>query len=209
MATAPLLLIDGGDLPSLVAAMLQPDGGRIVLFHGQRDDDDDAAARLQVLAEHERIIRPAAMIFGRVGRLADSQAEVPAHVLWLNELALAAAAAFEAGCRTIIWPVQIGIDAEGLGRAMETAQLVGDIAGLADQSAADALLFKLPLADRTDQEIVMLAEELGVPMRACWPCDGGGDEAGEPCDRCAGCRRWMTAFGAARVSWPWAKAAAR
>jgi hypothetical protein len=204
MPTAPLLLIDVGDLPSLVAAMIQPEGGRLVLFHPQRPDGC-AAARLAVLREHERIIRPAGITFGKPGTVSNPANAVPIHMQWLSELAVAASAAIDAGCGTVIWPVQIGIDSEGVGKAMETAQLVGDICGLAEADG-EGLHFKLPLVDRTDREIALLAEEVGVPARAFWPCEESGSE---PCERCSECRRWMVAFGSARAEWPWAKSSVR
>jgi hypothetical protein len=204
MPNAPLLLIDVGDLPSLVAALIQPDPARLVLFHPQTE----SAAAQELLAaarEHERILSPAGFIVGRVGSLISTNEAAPAQARWLNELSIASSAAIASGCGGMIWPVQIGIDAEGVGRAMETAQLVGDICGLGDPTG-EGLHVKLPLADRTDQEVVMLSEELGVPERAFWPCEGSGKE---PCGRCGSCRRWMTAFGAARTAWPWAAVAAR
>ena len=66
----------------------------------------------------------------------------------------------------------------------------------------DRLVIDLPVVDFTDAQLVDLAEELGAPLQAFWPCNGAADR---PCGRCEGCRRWSAAFREVGVPWPWAE----
>jgi 7-cyano-7-deazaguanine synthase in queuosine biosynthesis len=61
----------------------------------------------------------------------------------------------------------------------------------------------LPFIDFTDEQIVELADDSGAPVRDFWPCVGGGCQ---PCASCDGCARWLSAFRAVGIPWPWTAA---
>ena len=121
-------------------------------------------------------------------------------------LVRAAAVACGAGCGRVVSCRQIGPDPEAVTRAAERAVLVGALAQVGcAPGAEERLVVELPVVDLADAPLADLAEELGAPMRAFWPCLGAAER---PCDRCAGCRRWTLAFREGGVHWPWAESAA-
>ncbi len=121
----------------------------------------------------------------------------------------AAAAADRLGCSKILWPRQVGPDAERIGQAVQRANLVADVVQVgAGGTSSRRLVIELPLVDLTDERLVDLAEEGGAPMRAFQPCLDGGATFSHPCEQCDGCRRWRAAFDAVGVVWPWIPVAA-
>jgi hypothetical protein len=223
-----ILLIDRGDLPSLVAAVIQPDPTRLLLWH-LRETDDAAARRRAVVEEHAAFLGAADLVVcepwtGDVGRASDAEG------LW-QALALIQAAiiARHRGCEKIIWPVQVGPDAVRVGELVDRAAGVAELAeagrgsriGDAD-GAARGLVIDLPLVDLDDEQIVDLADDAGAPPTAFWPCETGGPASdvpgsgrrassggGEPCGACGGCDRWMRAFRECGLPWPWGPREAR
>jgi hypothetical protein len=206
------LLIDRGDLASLVALALEPDRGRIVIWPvidrpGQRravDEHADAYGIRKLL--RQRPFEGDARVDQRQARqsLRDS--------LVLLE---GAALAMEHDCSKLIWPAQVGDDLSRIGDEVARMQLVSSLCELDDSRrdltgwiadphrSAAALAIEVPVVDLSDAELVDLADDTGAPLRAFWPCAGTGDQQAEPCGRCVGCNRWQAAFAAARVPWPW------
>jgi hypothetical protein len=191
MSHPGLLLIDYGDLPSLVAVTLQTRPEEVVIFH-PRGSDAAASGREAAARQHKERLGARGFV------LDESDAQDDGCVLWT-----AAAVAVRQGCPAILWPRQVGPDPDLIGQAVLRANLVADFVQVgAPGQAARKLVIDLPLVDLTDARLVELAEDGGAPMRAFGPCDSG--RAVEPCGKCDGCRRWHEAFDAAGVVWPWA-----
>ena len=195
------LLIDLGDLPSLVVLTLEPEARRLVLFH-PRDPGPGGDGRMAAVKEHAeafgiepvhiRILPsvwgdPAAA--GGAGRGLD-EAQVMLH---------AAALARESGCSKILWPAQVGPDHRRVGDQVVRANLVMALAE-AGRGGASEVPIELPLVDLSDEQVVELAEDGGAPMRMFWPCRRDGRQS---CGSCPGCRRWQGAFDRCGLGWPW------
>ncbi len=206
MTASGALLIDSGDLPSLVAATIESRPQELVIYH-PRGSDAPAAHREAMAAEH-------AAVLGTGRLIVDPQPPPDAiptaaiqgpEVQGLREACLltrAAQAAVQLHCCRLVWPKAVGPEAGPVGLAVQRASMVADLADLdARTTAAERVVIDLPLVDLTDTQLVDLAEDAGAPMRSFGPCDGDG---AEPCRRCEGCRRWLAAFDAAGVPWPWA-----
>lgn len=203
MSRPGVLLIDDGDLPSLTAVTIQSRPAEVVIFH-PRGRDAAAGGREKAALGHAEIL-------GVEAFLADLLPEIgidgPANPALDDACVLmhAVAAADRLRCPTILWPRQVGPDADGVGRTVLRANLVADVAeAAAGPGTVGRLAIDLPLVDLADHRLVELAEEGGAPMRAFWPCDTGGSPPGHPCHACEGCRQWARAFETAGSPWPWA-----
>lgn len=193
MAVSGTLIIDAGDLPSLVVTALQGRPAGLVVYHERRGDPAagrrESAARwhAEALGAERMIVEPAV----------DAPPELAENCL----LVRAAAAACNAGCNRVLSPLQVGPDPVPVGRAAERAVLVGALFQIgAAAGAAERLVVELPVLDLTDAQVADLAGELGCPRLAFWPCAGAAER---PCGRCEGCRRWAAAFREAGSPWPW------
>jgi hypothetical protein len=213
MPSPGALLVDRGDLPSLVAVALDAEPQQLVLYH-PLESAPPADRRRAAAEEHgaafdirQVVVEPLPPLNAGGGDAGAAQAAGPPEGLdqaWL--LLRAAAAARRLARHRIIWPHQVGPDAEAVGLAVERASLVSALVEISGgQPAGTELVIDLPLADLTDAQLVDLAEDAGAPMHAFWPCAGAG---GLPCETCAGCRRWQAAFAEAGVAWPWVAATA-
>jgi hypothetical protein len=205
VAASAALIIDEGDLPALVACALQGRAGRLLVYH-PRGSDPASPRRESAARSHAEALDAAEFIAEPCFGTADD--------LWRETCAVvgAAAAACAAGCSRVVWPRQVGPDPRPVAHAAERAALVGALAQVGcAPGAPERLVVELPVVDLTDGQLAELAEELGAPMRAFWPCSGGGGggrAGGRPCGRCDGCERWSRAFREAGVPWPWAEHAA-
>jgi hypothetical protein len=213
MEAAEAILIDDADLPSLVAASFRPQQG-LVLVHARRGDDA-AARRAEIVAEHEAALGASTVFldhavghtFGlsirRRRRPAAEALEEALHGSLVETLVLVEAATLAAtlGATRVIWPRQVGPDPTLVEVALERATLAAALAGSASGCVPPAM--ETPLLDLTDEHVVDLAEDAGVPARSFWPCVSGGPE---PCGRCPGCARWQKAYEAQGVEWPWSAA---
>ena len=205
MEAPETILIDEADLPSLVAASFRPPQG-LVLVHARRGDAA-APRRAEIVAEHEAALGASTVILDHAAgkgsarpSIADDLAETLLETLVLVEAATLAATL---GATRVIWPRQVGPDPMLIEVALERATLAAALAGSASGCVPPAM--ETPLLDLGDEQVVDLAEDAGVPARAFWPCGAGGRE---PCGRCPGCARWLRAFEAQDVPWPWASATA-
>jgi hypothetical protein len=207
------LLIDRGDLPSLVAVTVESRPQHLVLYHAL--ESDAAANRRRAAVEEHGVVLgvrqvvveplPALDPGGGASAGGTGAGGAAAQIEGLAQAVLllrAAAAARRLACPRIIWPHQVGPDPEAIGPAVERASLVAALAEIGGgQPAGAELVIDLPLVDLTDAQLADLAEDGGAAMHGFWPCASGGDA---PCGVCAGCRRWWSAFTEAGVSWPWA-----
>ncbi len=198
MAAIGTLIIDEGDLPSLVVAALQGRPARLLVYHPR---GTDAAA-----GRRESAARWHAEALGVDRLIVEPAAEGATDLAEMCLLVRAAAVACGAGCSRVVSCRQLGPDPGPVAQAAERAVLVGALAQVGcAPGAGERLVVELPVADLADAQLADLAEELGAPMRAFWPCSGAAER---PCGRCEDCRRWTGAFREAGVPWPWAESAA-
>ena len=212
MADTGTLLIDFGDLPSLVAATIDPRPQRLRIYH-PRMTAASATWREAIAVEHATLLGtgdpvldphpvsdPAGPLDG-----AAHQDEIEG-LRDAGVLVRAAHVAVHLGVRRIVWPKVVGPHAGRVGRTVQRATMVAALADLdARVPISEQIVIDVPLVDLTDEQLVDLAEDAGAPMRSFRACDGG---AADPCGRCDGCRRWLAAFDAAGVPWPWLQVAA-
>lgn len=193
---SPILLIDRGDLPSLTAAIIQPDPARLILWH-LREADEAAARRAAIVKDHADFLGAADLIIsdawqGDVGRASDVEG------LWQALLLVQAAIiARHRGCDKIIWPIQVGPDAARVSELVDRATAVAELAesgtgaigqvatsgtsgtlGTSGTSGGRAMVIDLPLVDLDDEQVVDLADDAGAPLRAFWPCETAGVASG-------------------------------
>jgi hypothetical protein len=205
------LLIDYGDFPSLVAATILSRPDEAVILH-PRGHGAGAAGREAAALRHGEVLDVGEFLVDGIqeinaGSVGGGSMADPHRIEALDDacvLMRAAAAADRLGCSKILWPRQVGPDADRIGQVVQRASLVADVVQVgADGASTRRLVIDLPLVDLTDQRLVDLADEGGAPMRAFQPCSADGGSTAIPCERCDGCRRWRAAFDAAGVAWPW------
>ena len=201
MVSANTLVIDYGDLPSLIAVALQRDPLQLVLWHPSYTTD--ASEKLLAAAkEHGEVFGIQTVIMSkRRNELASGQ--MNAMALKEADLLLAASiAATEAGCQKVVWAKQVGPDPKQICIAVERANLVVALAETGQTSSS--LMIDLPLVDLSEKQIVDLGDDQGLLDQSFWPCEGGQKA---PCGTCINCRRWAKGFEAAGQPWPWAAVA--
>ncbi|MFG0330904.1 MAG: 7-cyano-7-deazaguanine synthase [Phycisphaerales bacterium] len=118
----------------------------------------------------------------------------------LGVLLLAAAREARArGCRRVVWTGHHGRAFESFSRSCETIMLVNEV--LAQAGGLTTAPIEAPLLESTDAQVVELADRGVAPLESAWwrrDCPGVS-----PCGGCKDCNRWLEAFEAARVVWPW------
>jgi hypothetical protein len=98
----------------------------------------------------------------------------------------------------LAWPVRCGPDAEAIALSMARAEHLRQAHAL-QEGGLQIELFT-PLIDLDPQQVLDLAKELGAPLQASWPCDGG---VVPPCGQCASCAVWSEAAEKLGLDWPW------
>jgi hypothetical protein len=98
----------------------------------------------------------------------------------------------------LAWPVRCGPDAEAIALTMARAEHLRQAHALQEGGVQVELL--TPLIDLDPQQVLGMALELGAPLQAGWPCDGG--EA-PPCGQCVSCAIWSEAAMKLGSDWPW------
>ncbi len=195
------LVIDYGDLPSLVVVALQRNPQQMVLWH-PAFATDASEKLLEAAKEHGEVFGIQKVIMSRRrNELSSSQK----HAIALKEadlLLAAVIAAAEAGCQKVVWPKQVGADPKQICSAVERANLV--IALTETGQTASTLMIDLPLIDLSEKQIAELGDDQGMLDQSFWPCQGGQKA---PCGTCIDCRRWAKGFEAAGQPWPWAAVA--
>jgi hypothetical protein len=201
MAGSDIMLIDRGDLPSLVALGMESLPRGLVLWHPVEVWGPHEPRRLMV-ERHAEVFSALELLVTDVTEtglaVGHDGGGVRQGLMLLSALALAQ----ELGCAKLIWPVQGGHDPERVGRLVTLSQLAGEMAELEQVGGSVAL--SLPVVDLSDEQLVDLADDLGVPQQDFWPCER---TAAEPCGACAGCIRWQAAFDQAGLGWPWSRTA--
>lgn len=198
MASSDVMLIDRGDLASLVALGMESLPRGLVIWHPVEVWGPHEARRLAV-ERHAEIFSAQELLIADVAEagLASNHdgGGVRQGLLLLTALAMAN----EMGCAKLVWPIQGGYDPERVGRLVTMAQLAGEMAELEQEGGSVAL--SLPIVDLTDAQMVDLADDLGLPMQTFWPCER---TTPEPCGACHECLRWQAAFDQTGLDWPWA-----
>lgn len=210
MNSPSTLVIQRGDLASLVLLLMQPDASKVIVWHPE--GRTSAGRRRKACVEAVSTARgagglvvselPDAASQGWLslgfGAREDDRVPVEAHHVELRVLLDAAIVAKQVGCTRIISPWTVGPDHAQVGRAIERAMLVVELIDI--EREAPELSIDLPLVERSDAELTELALDLCAPLMSFWPCEHG-DES--PCGECATCRRWISAFEEAGIAWPY------
>ena len=133
MAAQSVLLIDRGDLPSLVGATLEPDPSRMVIWH-RRGHDAGATGRSAATKDHAEAMGARRVILTEPIVLGMQDMAPPSGLFQTGLLLEAAVIAQQVGCSKVVWPYHVGADAERVGEAVGRANLV---ASLAERPVAD------------------------------------------------------------------------
>lgn len=199
MASPGVLLIDDGDLPSLVGLALERDPQQVVLWHRQ---GTDAAAehRLAAVQGHGQAFGVPQILVEKRSATVPDESSLATGLDRSVGLLSAAAAAMGLNCHRIVWPTQIGSSASRICQTVERANLVVALSEVGGQK--NSLMIDLPLIDLGEAQIVDLAYEQGVLELPFWPCQTVS--GGAPCGTCRGCRRWGVGFETRGHPWPWA-----
>ena len=201
MTAQSVVLIDRGDLPSLVAAMLETEPSRLVLWH-MCERGAGGEGRLAAVREHADVLGVRRLIVAELGSLGVADLTQPVGLYFAHLLLHAVTLTTQLGARKIVWPHQVGPEAQLVTEAVDRANQVAALAATGGQPSS--LVVDLPLIDLSDPQVVDLADDTGAPLRAFWPCQRDGPE---PCESCRGCTRWRGAFREADVAWPWSAVA--
>ena len=189
MSSIGVLLIDEGDLPSLVGLALERDPERVVLWHA-RGSGDAAQRRLAAVQEHAKAFSVQRVIVAEGPAALPGESSSAAEALDQSvRLLSGAATAIRLNCPKIMWPVQIGSNSARICQTVQRANLVVALAEIGAQK--NSLMIDVPLIDLDETQIVDLAVDQGVLGVAFWPCEMGTQDM--PCGVCAGCRRWSCA----------------
>ncbi len=200
MSSTGVLLIDEGDLPSLVGLALERAPEQVVLWHA-RGSDDAAQRRLAAVQEHGKAFSVQRVVVAQVAGGVPGESSSAAEALDRSvRLLSGAAAAMRLNCPRMVWPVQIGSNSSRICQTVQRANLVVALAEIGAQK--NSLMIDVPLIDLGETQIVDLAVDQGVLGLAFWPCEKGTQDM--PCGACAGCRRWSGGFDARGQPWPWA-----
>ncbi|MEE9128829.1 MAG: 7-cyano-7-deazaguanine synthase [Phycisphaerales bacterium] len=200
MSSTGVLLIDEGDLPSLVGLALERDPQQVVLWH-PHGSDDAAQRRLAAVQEHGKAFSVQRVVVAQgAGAVAGESSSSAAAMAQSVRLLSAAAAAIRFNCPRMVWPVQIGSNSSRICQTVQRANLVVALAEIGAQK--NSLMIGVPLIDLGETQIVDLAIDQGVLGVAFWPCETGTQDM--PCGTCAECRRWSAGFDGRGQPWPWA-----
>ncbi len=181
-APEPILIINDGSLAALVASLLAPDLSRVTAWvppagSSLRGVGADDAAQVALVSQqsdllgYERVMTPPALAR-------------PVAERWIEQaqsLMLAVAAARQAGCTRVVWPVVCGERIQDMLECSERASLVnrlcwlgegeraaGEGSGAAPGTAPGAMRLETPFVDLTPGQVGEMARDLDVPLQACW-----------------------------------------
>jgi hypothetical protein len=176
------LIINDGSLAALVASLLAPDLSRVTAWvppagSSLRGVGADDAAQVALVSQqsdllgYERVMTPPALAR-------------PVAERWIEQaqsLMLAVAAARQAGCTRVVWPVVCGERIQDMLECSERASLVnrlcwlgegeraaGEGSGAAPGTAPGAMRLETPFVDLTPGQVGEMARDLDVPLQACW-----------------------------------------
>jgi hypothetical protein len=195
-----VLLIEAGDLPSLVAAFIQTSPADLVLWAGRFSHEPQIEPAW--LAKKSEALGGAAAERIDLGPLAGASERTRMGIEG-QRLMRAAGDALAMGIPRIVWPAVVGPDPDDAGEALELAAAIGDVATIG-VAGPDDLVIDAPLVDREGWEVVDLADDMSLPLGLARPC---GRSLAGPCGGCSECDRWRAAFHQAGVAWPWTEPA--
>jgi hypothetical protein len=98
----------------------------------------------------------------------------------------------------IVWPIRCGPDPDAVAARLEEAQHLAKACALA--TGTDPRPIDTPLIDLDETQILDMALDLGAPLGASWPCEGGSPSA---CGTCRRCNAWREASKRLGREWPW------
>jgi len=201
MAASDIMLIDRGDLASLVALGLETMPRGLVIWHPVETWGPHESRRL-VAERHAEVFGAQELLIAdmaEAGLQPHAEQSGPRQgLLLLTALSLAQ----DLGCAKLVWPVHGGNDPERIGRSVALAQLASEMAETDHDGSAVAV--SLPVVDLSDEQLVDLADDLSVPIQDFWPCERTAEH---PCGSCPECVRWMGAFEQLGLPWPWSRLA--
>lgn len=190
---ARYLILDDADLSSLVSIAMASErwGGKgpapVLAPAWWRPDADDAMPLV-----HRATGRHAAL-FGMTTipeELVVEPREEPGGAGVISQLLLAASQmAARSGCDAVLFPVRAAdLNADGrltlptLAREVDRAELIGRLATL---DSGEPRSIATPLVDFDDEQLIDLAQDLGVPVEACWWAGRRGEPGAD-----AATQRW-------------------
>ncbi|MBT8484398.1 MAG: hypothetical protein HKO59_13865 [Phycisphaerales bacterium] len=199
--TRTTLVIDAGDLPSLVAALLQPDPARVVLWH-PRATGPAAAAQAACARSHRGLLDDAPLFETEAWIPPSGCAPTRALERGLT-LTQAACVGVPLGVERIVWPIQVGPHVGAVSAAVDQATLATELIEAGEGGERRGrLMIDVPFVDLDETQILDLADDAGAPP-AYWPCRLGEPE---PCGGCEECGRWLAAHDRLGLPWPWSRA---
>jgi 7-cyano-7-deazaguanine synthase in queuosine biosynthesis len=207
MAAQLTVIVSGGGLRSLTAtavALSETSAANIVLLH-LRDGRVNTAQRSEHLrqqANHFSINRVVEIELPHV----QSAAFVPVNqdggttaLIRPQTLLVALSQAIRLKAHRLVSPVQINGDFTTITRATEEVVLIEQLIKLEQQQTP---VIDMPLLDLTDQQMIELGCQLGVPWDCAWTCMMTQEH---PCGVCAACQHRHAAFESAGVVDPMSK----
>jgi len=204
MGERSVLLIDHGDLPSLASLALQGESTRLILWHPQQVNDGHSSDRRKVVESHRELFNVQQTIIATLPERFDTlnqSRDLPNGLRISRVLHEALIDAVRLGCSRIVAPVHVGPDPDAICREVDRADAVAALAEMDSDDSGNhetsAPVIELPVVDFSDEQLVDVIEDAGVPREAFFPGEPGGDEY----------ERWQRAFEALGIAWPWAVAA--
>jgi len=196
-----MMILASGGLRSLVSiglTLANHDTVRLTLLH-IGDGRDNATVRRQFVtaqADHFAIARvrqiELAHLFGHgYGRGPNGE---PLGTLTTPQMLCAglSEARWQQASK-LIWPGSCNAETRALAQATEQLTLAQH---LAEAEGTTMPELEAPLLEMSDQQVIELGGQLGVPWHLAWSCMGASDR---PCQSCPACRRRRAAFEAAGI----------
>jgi 7-cyano-7-deazaguanine synthase in queuosine biosynthesis len=203
MARHHAVILVGGGLRSLVATsavVLEEPKPRVTLlyFRDGRSNTAARAAYVKKQAEYFEINRVVEVSLPRLedggasGQQGSDVAVVPLLRPQILLTGMAQALAFKAD--RLIWPVQSGADFTVVSKLTEQVTLAMHLMQLEAFTNTKLPVVETPLLDLSDQQLIELGVQMGVPWELGWTCLLRGQE---PCRVCDACRRRQAGFDSA------------
>ncbi len=203
MSTAPTVILSSGGMRSFAAAAIAAtaqDKPRLILLH-VLDARDNARVRSQHVHQQAEYFKIKTVIETELpkpkAKLQDTSQEPHATpLLHAQVLIQGLAQATDLGANRLLWPAQVNADFDKTSRVFEQTVLAQQLAKIDHPFAAT---LETPLLELSDQQLVELGGQMGLPWQMAWSCMTRGDK---PCRVCTGCRRREAAFEAAGMTDP-------
>lgn len=161
-ASEKALIIDDGGLTALLATLLAPDPGRVVLWTPPMD-----GAKVE---ETFALVRRKGETLGCETAECGGRADNPGGRFHVARMLLSACeVALKARCGVVVWPANRGDRVDDMAAMADRARLVGFLADLETSGAGPRL--ETPFLDMTDAQVLMLAEDADAPSGEGWLTD--------------------------------------